>query len=395
MKQAHQPLSLREKLGYALGDGASNFYWKVFEFFMMVFYTDVFGIEAGAAGWMLFWARLWDAFSDPVMGMIADRTSTKWGKFRPYLVWFAIPIGVAGVLMFTTPDLSDGGRLAYAYVTYIFMMTMYTAINIPYSALMGVMTSDTVERAQLSSFRFVGAFAAAMVVMGCTQWFVKTLGGGDEALGWQLTMAVYGVIAAVLFVACALTTKERVTPPARQDTNMRADLAALTRNGPWFVLFILGVLVIAGFALRGAAWAYYFKYFMVAEDDLSMYLLSGGFAAVVGAASMPTLNRFASKRKLYILCMGLSSVLAVPYYYLSPEDTTAIWTLNILTSFLLGPTAPLLFAMFTDTADYGRVAHGPPHHRFGHGRRHAQSQTRRGRRWRGFGVGALVARLRR
>lgn len=346
-------MSVREKIGYALGDSASNFYWKVFEFYILFFYTDVFGLTPGAAAWLLLFSRIWDAVNDPIMGAIADRTQTRWGKFRPYLVWIAIPIWAAGVMMFTTPELDASGKLIYAYVTYIFMMMMYTAINIPYSALMGVVTPSTQERSQLSSWRFIGAFVVALIVQSFTMRFVEYAGGDDPQKGWQAVMIVYGGIAAILFVISFLATKERIEPPRKQESNLKKDVTALMSNRPWIIMFLMGMLVIAGFALRGGTLLYYFKYYLKDEAAFEGFMFSGGIAALAGTVLMPWGTKLLGKRTLYIVCMAGAGVLTIPYYFLPADAWTAIYGLNLAIAFLLGPTAPLIFVMFTDTADYG------------------------------------------
>lgn len=365
-QEAHV-LTTREKVGYALGDSASNFYWKVFEFYTLFFYTDVFGLSAKETAWLVLASRLWDGISDPLMGALADRTRTKWGKFRPWLLWGAVPIWAAGVLMFTTPALEGGAKLAYAYVTYMFMMLMYTAINIPYSALMGVITPHTQERSQLSSWRFVGAFSVALVVQTFTPRFVALAGGDDAQKGWQLVMLGYGAIAAVLFLLCFFTTKERIQPTQVQRASFRDELRALRTNTPWQIMFGMGVLVIAGFALRGGTIAYYFKYYLpeagpytlslgplsFTYSGMEAFFMSGGIAALIGTMLMPWGTKFFGKRTLYIVCMGGAGLFTIPYFFLTPDSIGPIYTLNLIISFLLGPSAPLIFVMFTDTADYG------------------------------------------
>jgi GPH family glycoside/pentoside/hexuronide:cation symporter len=205
-------LLMKEKVGYALGDVASNFYWRVFDVFLFIFYTDVFGLPPAAVGTMMLVTRLIDAISDPLMGATADRTKTRFGKFRPYLLWGAIPLAAAGILVFTVPDTTEGGKLVWAYLTYIFMMLAYTFINVPYGALLGVVTSDSQQRTTLTSFRFIGAFSGGTLVAYLTPELVEWLGNGNEALGWQLTMTVYGVVACGLFVLTFLSTKERIQP---------------------------------------------------------------------------------------------------------------------------------------------------------------------------------------
>jgi GPH family glycoside/pentoside/hexuronide:cation symporter len=198
MNQEAHRISFKEKVGYGLGDTASNLYFQMFINFLLFFYTDVFGIPAAAAGTMMMVTRFWDAVNDPMMGIIADRTKTRWGKFRPYLLWISIPIGIIGVLTFTTPDLSVTGKIVYAYITYTLMMMAYTAINIPYSALMGVLSPNTLERTSISTYRFFLAFFGGLIVLGFTLPLVKLFGGDNQAVGFPLTMAVYGVLGAIL-----------------------------------------------------------------------------------------------------------------------------------------------------------------------------------------------------
>ncbi|MEO0605768.1 MAG: MFS transporter, partial [Myxococcota bacterium] len=225
-------LSVTEKVGYSLGDFASNFYWRVFDTFILIFYTDVFGIPAASAATLLLVTRIWDAVNDPMMGILADRTKTRWGRYRPWLIWMILPLVAAGVLTFFTPDLPTGGKIVYAYVTYILMMMTYTAINIPYSALMGVISPSTQERTSVSQFRFVGAFTGGIVVQSSTLWLVKWFGewsGGGVEAGWPLTMLVYGIIAGFAFAITFATTKERVEP-IQEEPNLRADIADVLRN---------------------------------------------------------------------------------------------------------------------------------------------------------------------
>lgn len=351
-------LGIGEKIGYALGDSASNFYWKVFEFYLLFFYTDVFGLTPGDAGWLLLFARIWDAVIDPMMGALADRTKTRWGKFRPYMLWIAIPIWAAGVVMFTTPDLDDSGKLIYAYVTYIFMMMMYTAINIPYTALMGVITPNTQERSQLSSWRFIGAFVVALIVQSFTMRFVDWAGSGSPQRGWQIVMFAYGGVAAVLFLISFLSTRERVLPPEKQESDFKQELKALSQNKPWITMFFMAMLVIAGFALRGGTLLYYFKYYVKNNAAFETLMWTGGFAALAGAAIMPWGTKLLGKRTLYVVCMASAGILTIPYYFLSPDSLVMILGLNIAIAFVLGPTAPLIFVMFTDTADYGEWKSG-------------------------------------
>ena len=217
-------LSVKEKIGYGLGDTASHFVWDMVGFWILIFYTDTFGISAAAAGTIMFIARFWDMASDPLMGVISDRTRTRWGKFRPYILWMALPYSVLAVLAFSTPDLGQTGKVIYAGVTYLLLMTAYTAINLPYSSLGAVMTSDSYERTSLNTYRFVCAFAGQLVVSGMALTLARYFGQGDDAKGYRLTVTLFAVIALVLFLVTFLSTRERIQPPPTQQDSVRAGL---------------------------------------------------------------------------------------------------------------------------------------------------------------------------
>jgi len=244
-------LSLKEKIGYSLGDAASNIYFQTFIIFLLNFYTDVFGIPASAAGTMFLVTRIFDAINDPFMGTIADRTNSRWGKFRPYIIFFAVPFVVMGVLTFTTPGYDTAGKLIYAYITYNFLMVMYTIVNVPYSALMGVITPNSLERTEISSFRFVAAFAGGLIVQGSTIYLVKYFGNGNDAVGWQWAMGCLGGIALICLIITFLTTKERVHPPAGQKTELKKDLADLFGNKAWVLIGGATVFQLIFIVMRG------------------------------------------------------------------------------------------------------------------------------------------------
>ncbi|MCL4168607.1 UNVERIFIED_CONTAM: hypothetical protein GTU68_008053, partial [Idotea baltica] len=264
------PIKFGEKIGYGLGDLGFNFFWANISAFLLIFYTDVFGISAAAAGTMMLVTKIFDAFTDPLMGAIADRTKTKWGKFRPYLLWAGIPMAAAGVLTYTTPDLGEGGKLIWAYGTYTIMMLMYTVLSVPYSALSGVITARSQDRTELISFRFIAAFTGTTLVNFFTLDLVDLLGGGDEKLGWQLTMGIYGILAAILFAVVFFTTKERITPPKEQKSDAIGDLKDLLKNKPWLVLFSLALIIMITISMRAGAAIYYVKYY-VNRPDLIKY----------------------------------------------------------------------------------------------------------------------------
>ncbi|MEH6548812.1 MAG: MFS transporter [Pseudomonadales bacterium] len=345
-------MSLTENAGYACGDIASNFYWRVFDVFLFIFYTDVFGLHPAAVGTMMLVTRLVDAFSDPLMGAFADRTQTRYGKFRPYLLWGIIPIAAAGVLTFTVPDLDDSGKLIWAYATYIFMMLAYTFINVPYGALLGVITGDTQARTTLTSFRFIGAFSGGSLVAYMTPELVAYLGDGDEISGWQLTMALYGVIAAVLFIITFFTTKERIAPPPNQKTPIVQDIKDLFSNKPWLVLFSLALIIMLTITLRGSTGTFYFKYYVGREDLIGSFAMAYMISLAIGAASTPLLTRFLDKRRLLIVLMSIVGILSIVFYFVPKDQIALMFALQITIGLALGPKSPLVFSMYADTADF-------------------------------------------
>ncbi len=349
-KSAHVPIT--EKIGYSLGDLASCIFFQSFMLYLLYFYTDVFGISAATVGTMFLLTRVWDTVNDPMMGMIADRTNTKWGKFRPYLLWMAVPFGIMGVLTFSTPDMSVIGKIIYAYITYTLMSMVYTAINIPYSALLGVITPDTKERTSLSSYRFVGAFTGGLLIQFFTIPLVKKFGAGDEAQGYQYTMALYAVIAVVLFLITFLSTKERVKPPTEQKTSLLSDLKDLSKNRPWFVMFFVGIFTLSAFSIRGAATIYYFKYYVNDDSLVKWFLTSGTIAVIVGIFIIDRVAKKFGKKNTYIVLMALSFVFYVLFYIPGPQNITWMFVLNILASVVSGPTSPLVWSMYADVADW-------------------------------------------
>ena len=345
-------LSWREKISYGVADMGFNFYWANIATFLMIFYTDVFGISAAAAGSMLFVIKIINAFTDPVIGAAADRTHTRFGKFRPYLIWMAIPLAAAGVLTYTTPDLSGNGKLIWAYGTYLFMMICYTGINIPYNALSGVMSSDPQERSTINGLRFIFAFGGSTLVTAATPFLVKWLGHGNERLGWQLTMAVWGVAASGLFGVTFVNTRERIAPLPAQKTPVRQDVKDLAQNGPWLVLFFLALIIMITITLRTATSAYYFKYFVGRPELLAAFVPAYMAAAAVGASLTPVLTRFLDKKLLLMLLMSGTGVLSIAFFFIPKDQIALMFALQIVIGLVLGPKSPLAFSMYADTADY-------------------------------------------
>jgi GPH family glycoside/pentoside/hexuronide:cation symporter len=359
-------LSLREKIGYSLGDAASNIYFQTFIIFLLNFYTDVFGLPATAVGTMFLLSRIFDAINDPIMGAIADRVNTRWGKFRPLIIFFAIPFVVMGVLTFTTPDYDVSGKLIYAYVTYNLLMIMYTIVNVPYSALMAVITPNSMERTEVSSFRFVAAFAGGLIVQGATVYLVKYFGNGNDAVGWQWAMGCLGGLALVFLCITFFSTKERVHPPAGQRTELRRDLADLFSNKAWLLIGGATVFQLVFIVMRNSSIVYYFKYF-VQDQQLSLFgatidlsyesftssfLISGTVFTILGAILTKWISKKLDKKNTYTGCLLVSAVTSIFVYFLQPQDVILIYLLNIIVSFVWGPVSVLQWAMYTDAADY-------------------------------------------
>ena len=344
-------ISLKEKIGYSFGDAASNFYWKTFEFFLFFFYTDVFGISAAAVGTMLLVTRLADAVADPVMGAVADRTKTRWGHFRPYILWFAVPLAVAGVLTFTTPNLSGGAKTVYAYITYSLLMFLYTAVNIPYTALMGVMTPNSLERTSLASIRFIGAFTVGVLVQYFTLTLVKLFGQGNQTRGWQLTMVLYGILAAALLGLCFASTRERVAPPPRQKSNLGRDLRDLFTSRSWLILVGVLLLILAAFSVKGSVTLSYFKYFVKREDLVAPFLVANGLAFLAAVSLASYLAKWFGKKRLFMIAIGAGGLIIAGFWLARPSDISLMFALQIVSSFVIGFNSPLVFAMFADAAD--------------------------------------------
>src|SRR5687768_7841470 len=345
-------ISVTEKIGYGLGDAAANFIFQTMLVFQLAFYTDTFGITAAAAGTLFLVVRVWDAIFDPIMGVIADRTSTKWGKFRPWILWTAVPFGIMGFLTFTTPPFGAEGKLIYAYVTYIILMMVYSANNLPYSALSGVITGNLAERRSLSSYRFVCAMGAAFVIQGLALPMVNYFGGGDTAKGYQITMGIFSALAVVFFFITFATTRERVQPDPTQQSSVKQDFADLARNGPWLAMFVLTIVLFVTLAMRGGVMLYYFKYFVGREDLFSLFNVCGLGATIIGVIGSTSLAKRFGKRDVFIAGLALTVVFPAMFVVLPRTAVTAMFAVEMLRQLAYGFTIPLLWAMMADVADY-------------------------------------------
>lgn len=358
-------LSTREKVGYGLGDTASNIFFFGINGFIFFYYTEVCKIPAASAGTLLLLPRLWDAISDPLMGAMADRTRTRWGTYRPYLLWLAIPFGIFGFLTFANPDLGDTGKLAYAYVTYILLMTVYTAINVPYSALMGVMSPLPEERTKLATYRFVGAFSGQLLISFAFLPLVYELGGGDKGVGFPRAMAVMAVIATVLFFLTFFWTKERVKPPTHQ-SDLKGDIKALVQNRPWVVMVVAAILTLTAAAVRWTIMPQYLKYYFgVGEekvwwfmDGTSLALTTGSVAFLAGVFLTPFFSKRFGKRNSLMGLTLLNGLAILAIYFVPRDGYTTLLVLNVVGNLIAGPTPALVWSIYTDVADYGEWKSG-------------------------------------
>ena len=357
-------ITIKEKIGYGFGDFASSMFWKLFSMFLMIYYTDVVEISPASVGTMFLLTRLWDGLNDPIMGIIADRTKTSMGKFRPYLLWVAIPFGIIGVLTFSSPDFSPSGKLIYAYVTYTLMMMVYTAINVPYSSLMGVMTSDTKERTSLASFRFLGAYSGGIFMTATVPYLLDyfKLNGATEAESYQFTVAIYAVLAAMFFILTFKWTKERVEP-LQEKSSIKKDLKDLAKNSQWFIMLGAGIAVLIFNSLRDGSIMFYFKYFVQDQSvpyfgEVSWDKLAGAYMTVwlvanlLGVLLAKPLSAKFGKKNSFILSMIVASVFSFVFYWIDPSNVIAIFVLNLIIGLAAGVVLPLIWSMYADIADY-------------------------------------------
>jgi glycoside/pentoside/hexuronide:cation symporter, GPH family len=362
-------LSLAEKVGFSLGDAACNIFFQTWILFSTIFYTDVFKLPPASVALMFLVTKVWDAAMDPVVGMVADRTQTRWGKFRPFILWFAIPFGILGALSFTTPGFSLTGRLIYAYITYAVLMTVYSIVNVPYSALMGVMTPDSNERTVLSSFRFFAAFFATLLVQFSVLRMVERFGHGNPAVGWQWAMTILSAVAVVLLFITFATTRERVPAPRSQKTPLRQDMADLFANVPWVLVGTATIFQLIYYCMRVGAIPYYFKYFVKGqevlwfgprtyEELLSAFLVAGTASTLLGVLLSTRLGRLLGKSLAYALFLGVAGVSTGAIYFLEPRNVVLMFALQIIACFSIGPVSVLQWSIYTDAADYGEWKKG-------------------------------------
>lgn len=368
-------ISLKEKIGYGFGDMASSMFWKLFGSYLMIFYTDVFGIPAAVVGTMFLITRFWDSVSDPVMGAIADRTTSKWGKFRPYLLLGAIPFGLIGVLTFTTPSLDITGKIVYAYVTYSLMMTAYTVVNVPYASLLGVISPNPKDRNTLAAYRmsfaYIGSFLALLLFMPMVNIFSNH--SNDvvrQQHGWTMSVGVIAVVCVILFILTFAFTKERVKPVKEKQAKLKEDLHDLAKNRPWWILLGAGVAALIFNSIRDGATVYYFKYFIEEEGYTGislfrfsfvlsgLYLAVGQLANIVGVILASPISNKIGKKNTYLSAMLIASVLSVIFFWFTKEQLLFIFVFQVLISICAGSIFPLLWSMYADCADYSELKTG-------------------------------------
>lgn len=378
-----EKITLKEKIGYGFGDAASSMFWKIFGMYSLFFYTDVLGITAAAAGTMFLVARLWDSFFDVFVGIISDRTKSRYGKYRPYLLWFAIPFAVMGAITFFAPDFGQTGKLVYAYITYSLMMIVYSMINVPYASLLGAISSDPTERNSLSSYRmsfaFIGSFVTFMLLQPLIDFFANTFGNetvGEAAkavesvstspVGWVMGVGAIGIICVVLFLLCFSWTKERVTQiESEENASVKQDLKNLFHNAPWWILVATGLAALLFNAIRDSVAIYYFRDYVKVSyrmpgtgwDMTTIYFLVGQAANLIGVMAAPSISRKYGKKKTYMIAILIAGILSTGFYFI-PNNIAWILVFQFLISIFAGYVLPLLWSMFADIVDHQELLTG-------------------------------------
>ncbi|MFO7999820.1 MAG: MFS transporter [Marinilabilia sp.] len=386
MAETEQKLTLKEKIGYALGDTAANLAWRSLTTFLMVFYTDVFGITAAAAGLLLLITRLSDGITDVIMGMIADRTTTRYGKFRPWILWTIVPFGLLLALTFSTPDFSNTGKIVYAYVTYILLTLVYTANNVPYSALMGVMTSNHKERTALSSYRFAGAYLGGLITQGFLLYLVVIFGTNmidyllsldfssfieafrntdfdnadfDKKQGYQTTMYLFAGLLMVFLFLTFRWTRERVRPVQSDDiSTIKNDIKDLIRNKAWILLLCAGFLFVVFNSIKQGVTVYYFDHFIGRSSLAATYMIVLLVVSMIAALVTSPMANFFGKKTLFLMVLVFATVTNTMIYFLSPNDVTWVFVFGLLSEFGAGILPVLYFSMLADSADYSEWKNG-------------------------------------
>lgn len=363
--------TLKEKIGYGFGDMSSSMFWKIFSYYLPFFYSNIFGLSLADAGMLMLITRIWDAVSDPMMGVIADRTHTRWGKYRPYLLWMAAPFAVAGILLFTTPDMGSTGKLIWAYVTYILMMTVYTGINVPYGAMLGVMTDDSNTKTVFSSYRMFFAYGGSFIALGAWEPLCNWFGSMEYSptASWQYAMIVIACFCLVGFLLCFSMTREHVKSAASKSVGK--DMKSLVRNTPWWILNGAALLSNSFNTVRGATAAYFFKDYISANAFLDfgvfnlalyagLFLMVGEVCNMIGVALAVPFSMRLGKKSTYMVSLVCLVVFSVVFFFI-PNNTVGWWLMmlfQIIISIFTGIISPLVWSMYADVADYAEQKDG-------------------------------------
>jgi glycoside/pentoside/hexuronide:cation symporter, GPH family len=374
MKDVSHKLSVLEKVGYSLGDLAANLVFQTLVTYLAYFYTDIYGLKPEHATLVTLFVGLFAAFVfNPVMGAIADRTTTRWGKFRPWILWTAVPLGVAALLAFSTPDFSYQGKVIYAVVTYSLLLLLYAANNLPYSALSGVITGDMAERNSMSAYRFVAVMFSQFFVQVFMYNLILKAGNGDKAVGIEKVMTVLAIVGTLMLLVTFFTTKERVVPKPEQKSSLKEDLGDLFKNIPWIIMLVTTTLVFITLAMKGGSYVYYFenyvdktqltaflepmKAFLPAfENDISMGLgvFNGGgiLIGLIGIMMSKNLADKYGKRNVFGASLFVSTLFIIFFYFFPPQSVGLMFGSQILHMFFYGISTPILWTMIADVADY-------------------------------------------
>lgn len=352
----NQSLSIKEKVGFSLGDMAGNFVYQSLILLLAYYYTDVFGLSAATVTTIFIVVRIFDAVTDPLMGLLVDRTNTRWGKYRPYLLFLCVPYAVMSVLVFTVPDLDEAGKTLYAYITYAALMLLFTATNIPYFALGSVMTSDPKERVSLNTFRFVAAGVGGLIVTALLIPLADILGQGDNAVGYRQAMMVLAAISIVLFLLCYASTKERVEPVKSDSKNMLNDIKQVFGNDQWRLLGLVLLFMVTSSTLKNTMAVYYLNYCAQDAEHLkSLFLSLMLIGAILGSASANSLSKKMCKRRVWIFVCYLNAFASTLAYFIAPDQIIAIMAVKAFYGFVSGIMAPLIFSTMADVTDYGEL----------------------------------------
>lgn len=390
MNNSSQKLSVLEKIGYSLGDFAANLIFQTLMTFLAFFYTEIYKIPAGTASAIIFFGGFFGAFFNIIMGVIADRTRTRWGKFRPWILWTSLPFGIMAILAFSTPDFEPNGKVIYALITYFLLILIYSANNLPYTALGGVLTGDMNERNSLSSYRFVAVLCAQFIVQSFLLPLALITGQGDEATGFKNTIMIFAVVGIICFLITFITTRERITPKKEQESTVKQDFIDLSKNRPWIIMLLVTILVFITLSLKGGMYVFYFKYYLdpvaqavflndigfnnfisyinnalkeigfagfqwpkdVSTSAFSLFNAGGILFMIIGILFSKSLANKFGKRNIYILFVFLSALTLLVFNFYSPTSITIVFITQLVHGFFYGITIPLLWTMIADVADY-------------------------------------------